>query len=126
MCNTMNPDKIINHLQIKRVLTKKDADELARIFNKRERTRKLLTILKKSNTPSIHHLKIALIKSGHSELLQHLVEKEEKDSIKARDRCFIHLQDNCYVVAKELKDIFISTSDITTRKSLKRFQRNEA
>ena len=107
LCQTVKPDKVIHYLRIKSILSRKEEDWFLQITSDKMRTRELLTHLMKSHMPSIHQLKVAMIKSGQSELLQYLVgngKEEDDDCMKSYDgRCFIHLQDNYYVVAKEYK-----------------------
>ena len=90
---------------------------------KETQPREVLSLLVKSDTPVLLPLRIALIKAGHSDLLQYVSfdpqspEKiksermEQKDNTEMDDdittslegRCFIHLQEDVYVVAKEFK-----------------------
>lgn len=108
LCQKLKPDEIIHYMRMKNILSRKEEDRLLQITNRQMRTRELLTHLTQYMLPSFHQLKIALIKSGQSELLQFLVYndiKEDDDHLmKSYDgKCFIHLQDNYYVVAKEYR-----------------------
>jgi len=115
LCQKMKPDKVIQYLRNKNILTRKENDRFLQISSDQMKTRELLYYLMNCYIPSIHQLKVAMIKSGQSELLQYLVGNDNKDEddddlMKSYDgRCFIHLQDNCYVVAKNIKDRYIFT-----------------
>ncbi|CAC5422478.1 unnamed protein product [Mytilus coruscus] len=103
----MKSNKIVNLLRIKN--EKRDEEErILKISNERERTTELLLALFNLDFNPIPQLKIALIKTGQSEVLQYLVqqkdETEEADILKSYyGRCFIHLQDDTYVSAKEFQ-----------------------
>lgn len=68
---------------------------MLQIHSDKARTRELLTILFKSTIRSIHQMKIVLIKTGQSELLQYLARSKNEDEHIMKvvyGRCFIHLQ----------------------------------
>ncbi|CAC5426259.1 unnamed protein product [Mytilus coruscus] len=104
----MKSNKIVNLLRIKNVLKRDEEERILKISNERERTTELLLALFNLDFNPIPQLKIALIKTGQSEVLQYLVqqkdETEEADILKSYyGRCFIHLQDDTYVSAKEFQ-----------------------
>lgn len=106
----MKPNQIIKLLRIKHILNYNDKESLLEICNEREKTVELLiTLIKKDGFDPIPQLKIALIKTGQSELLQYLVHEkkksEDEDWLKSYyGNCFIHLQDDTYVAAIEYRN----------------------
>ena len=120
----MEPDNVIHQLRMKSILSKKTEHSILQIENRQMRCRELLSQLMKSKIPVLHQLKIAMIKSGQSELIQHLVKENngDNDIVNSYDgsRCFIHLHQDTYVVAKEYKDtIYIHIRNYEQRKALK-------
>ncbi|XP_052084376.1 uncharacterized protein LOC127721642 [Mytilus californianus] len=105
----MKPDKVIHFLRIKNVLSKKEENNLLEITSERQRAKELLSVLANSTKPSYQQLRIALIKANQSDLLKYLNEgsttEEEGDITTAYEgKCFLHLQGDTHVVAKEYKN----------------------
>ena len=106
LVRTMKPNDVIKYLKQKKILSRKDEENMLQIPSDRARTRELMTVLIRSSIPSLHQMKVALIKTGQSELLQYLArsKNEDEDIMKAFDgKCFIHLQHDVYVTAVEYK-----------------------
>ena len=137
----MNADKVISNLKAKHAISKEEENDLLQLQGNTAKAREGLSLLAKSDTPVLLPLRIALIKAGHSDLLQYVSfdpqspEKiksermEQKDNTEMDDdittslegRCFIHLQEDVYVVAKEFKKymyIHIRHYDETGQKNI--------
>ncbi|CAC5359491.1 unnamed protein product [Mytilus coruscus] len=88
---------------------------------KGEKTTELLLTLYKLDFNPLPQLKLALIKTAQSELIQYIIEDKsetkDEDLLKAYyGSCFIHLQEDTYVAAKEYRgQIYIHIRNYTKR-----------
>lgn len=123
LVKTMDANNVIRNLKAKHAISKKEETDLLQLQGNTAKARNVLSLLVKSDKPVLQSLRIALIKAGHSDLLQYIrVELQSPENIKSEQivqrantemtddittslegRCFIHLQDDVYVVAKEFK-----------------------
>ncbi|CAC5372265.1 unnamed protein product [Mytilus coruscus] len=91
----MKSEKIIPLLRQKYLLTTNDEERLVKISDEREKTTELLLTLYKLDFNPLPQLKLALIKTAQSELIQYIIEDKsetkDEDLLKAYyGSCFIH------------------------------------
>lgn len=74
------------------------------------KAQELLKLVIESKNSSLHHFRMALIKANQTHVLKYISEKPksegQNDDIQTsyEGRCMLHLQGDCYVVAKNYKD----------------------
>ena len=101
----MDSDTVIYH-HLKTVLSKEKEDEILQITSGLKRAHYLLDHLIGSSVSYFQRFRLALIKSGHTDLAKYVnkpTDKEDEVLLNGRDdnRCMLYLGDDCYVVAKE-------------------------
>lgn len=112
----MDSDKVIHHLRVRNIISRKDEDELLQKSSKVKRAHQLLNHISKSEKDCLLQFRIALIKSENTDLVKYLREnKKEQNAVTDNEiltsydgKCMLHLQYDCYVVAKEYQgEIYI-------------------
>lgn len=112
LITTMDTDRIAHYLTIRKVISKDQRDNLLKCTSKSLKAQKLINMIVQSGNASLHHLRMALVKAGQTNLLKNISEikpkemehKNEQDADldkAAMGRCMIELQGDCHVVAKD-------------------------
>lgn len=81
----MDTNKIIRNLKAKHVISNKGESQLLQVSENSTRARDVLSLIVKSDRPVLQPLRNALIKAGHSDLLQYLsLETQTPEKIKTQ------------------------------------------
>lgn len=124
----MNTDRVALHFRNRKVISHEQMDKLSECKSNHLKVQKLIKMIIESKNSSLHQVRMALIKAGQTDLLEHISEKQQKPQIDddndlnkpAMGRCMIQLQGDCHVVAKEHKgEIFINIRNYQTSEGKK-------
>ena len=122
LIKNINSDQVIHHLRTKNVLSREEEDRLLQITSNSLRARRLIDHIMEYKIQYYQQFRTALIKAGQTNLLKYLkgnkteedeelVFKDDVDITNSYDgRCMVHLEGDCYVVAKKYKnEMYISS-----------------
>ncbi|CAC5421900.1 unnamed protein product [Mytilus coruscus] len=119
----MDTDRVALHLRNRKVISPEQMDKLSECKSKFLKNQMLIKMIIESENSSLHQLRMALVKAGQTNLLEHISEKQQKTQIDedndldkaAIGRCMIELQGDCHVVAKDHKgQVYINIRNYQT------------
>lgn len=106
LVDQMKPVPMIKYLREENRLSEDETDRLYNYDSKIELIKKLLQLFIKDSNKTLFLFRMALIKTGQTKLLKYVNKPVESDiaiSNGDEERCMIHLQGDCYVVANDHK-----------------------